>query len=711
MKKQYSLYIAIAFVFFSQLAFSQAKSYLIMDDIAIFYPNDFNGDAHLPSFALKSEPVKTGDIPADWKTKVHFYSNGKFSNAIIEIDESTDIYGTGEVTGPLRRNGLTRVLYNHDNARYNRNQSDLKLYQSHPWVMGVRKDGTAFGVLADNTWRQEISIGKNITFQAESAPFRVIIIEKQNPKEVIKALAQLTGTIEFPPLWSLGFQQCSWSYYPDSRVREIADTFRIKQIPCDVIWMDIHYMDAYKVFTFSPERFPNPKQTNKYLHDKGFKSVWMIDPGVKKEEGYFVYDSGTKKDVWVKTADNKDFVGRVWPGDCVFPDYTQEKVRNWWAGLYKDFMATGIDGVWNDMNEPSVFRTENYTMPDDNIHLGDDKIKKDVHLRYHNVYGMLMAKASKQGIMKANPDKRPFVLTRANFLGGQRYAATWTGDNASTWEHLKLSIPMSITLGLSGQPFNGPDIGGFALNATPELYGHWVGLGTFYPFSRAHSAINTNNHEPWSFGKEIENVARKAIERRYRLMPYLYTQFYYAATTGIPVMQPVYFADHKDRNLRKEQEAFLFGNDLLIVPKWAENPALPKGKWPTISILPEGTENDKYLPEVKIRPGAIVPMSKVIQNTTEYSLETLDLYICLDANGKAEGQLYHDAEDGYGYKKGEYALLTIEAEKQGDKVVVKVSDKEGKYKINNISTNVYLYTGEKVITGKGKLNETFSINY
>lgn len=705
MKQIFSFCIFICLYFLPQITSGQTKSFIIMDDIAIFYPKDFNANDHLPSFALINEPVKSGDLPNNWKTKVHFSSDDKYSSAIIEIDETTSVYGTGEVTGPLMRNGTTRILYNVDNFTYKKNNG-LRLYQSHPWVLCVRNDGTAFGILADNTWRQEISIGNKITFQAESTPFRVIVIEKENPKAVLKALAELTGKIEFPPLWSLGFQQCRWSYYPDSRVREIADTLRLKKIPCDVIWMDIHYMEKYKVFTFSPKHFPNPKATNQYLHNKGFKSVWMIDPGVKKEEGYFVYDSGTEKDLWVKTSNNKNFVGKVWPGDCVFPDFTQEKTVNWWKAFYKDYMAMGIDGVWNDMNEPAVLKSETMTMPDDNIHLGNDTLKKDIHLRYHNVYGMMMVKASKEGIMEANPDKRPFILTRSNFLGGQRYAATWTGDNESTWEHLKMSIPMSINLGLSGQPFNGPDIGGFAGNATPELYGHWIALSTFYPFSRAHSVQGSKAHEPWSFGKEIEDVARQAIERRYRLMPYLYTQFYNAATTGIPIMQPAYFADYKDKKLRSEEQAFLFGDDLYVIPKWAENPALPKGNWTSISILDEGNENNAYLPEVKMRPGAIVPLSKVIQNTTEYSLETLDLYICLDSEGNAEGKLYHDAGDGYGYKNGEYALLTIKAEKQGDEVLVKVADKTGNYKVDNKSTTVYLYVDGKVIKGTGTLDNT-----
>ncbi len=704
MKRNYSLLIILICMVYTPLLMNgqtSKRSALIGDGIAIFYPEHFNPKAHLPSFALVKEPNEKGALPDSWKTHVQFDTAFGKRIAYIDIDDKTDLYGTGEVTGPLVRNGTTRKLWNTDNVVYYHRDNGLRLYQSHPWVLGVREDGSSFGILADNSWKQQISMGDEIMFSSVAPPFRVIVIEKETPQEVMQALAGLTGNMPIPPLWSLGYQQCRWSYYPASRVKEIADTFRIKNIPCDVIWVDIHYMDQYKVFTFSPERFPNPKETNKYLHNKGFKGVWMIDPGVKKEKGYFVYDSGEQNNIWVQNNNEEPYVGNVWPGQCVFPDFTQTKAQSWWASLYKDFMAQGIDGVWNDMNEPSVFDGPGGTMPKNNVHLGNDTIPKDIHLRYHNVYGMLMVKASRQGIKKANPDKRPFLLTRSNFLGGHRYAATWTGDNAATWDHLKLSVPMSLNLGLSGQPFSGPDIGGFGGNATPELFGHWIALGAFYPFSRAHTMKGSKNQEPWSFGKDIEEVSRIAMQRRYRLLPYLYTLFYESSVNGMPVMQPAFFADIQNKNLRREDEAFLLGKDLYVIPKWAEEPRIPDGNWRTISLVGEDSKNDPYQPDIKLREGAILPLGNIIQNTTEYSLDTLTLFISLDEKGRAVGTLYHDAGDGYAFQKGEYSLATFKAKQKGDKVVVEKVEDKGDISLTPQVIKVSLIQDDQIITGEG----------
>lgn len=673
--------------------FSQERAALIQNDIAVFYPADFDSIRQLPSFALEYEPEEQGALPSSWSTRVQFEEAFGKSIAYVEIADGTDLYGTGEVTGELRRNGSSIELWNSDNYTYTRHFG-RRLYQSHPWVLGVRKDGSAFGVLADNTWRQELSLTTDIMFISEGGPFRVFIIEGSSPQDVMKKLSGLIGTIPLPPLWSLGYHQCRYSYYPDTRVREIADTFREKRIPCDVIWMDIHYMDEYKVFTFSPERFPDPSSTNAYLHDKNFKSIWMIDPGVGVEPGYQVYDTGTEQDVWVKTAEGDNFVGQVWPGDCVFPDFTQTSTAEWWGDLYKDFMATGIDGVWNDMNEPAVFNGPGFTMPLDNVHRGSTILPEDVHLRYHNVYGLLMVKASRDGILKYEPKKRPFVLTRANFIGGQRYAATWTGDNLATWDHLKMSIPMSLNLGLSGQPFNGPDIGGFSRDATPDLFGHWISIGAFYPFSRAHTSSSTSDQEPWSFGPEIEGVARKALERRYRLLPYIYTLFYKSSQDGSPIMQPVFFADPADPELRKEDEAFLLGPDLLVIPKWAHRTKLPGGNWRSLTLEGDINGEDEYQADLKIRPGAIIPGGSLIQNTEEYSLDTLSLYISLDDKGLARGQLYHDAGDGYAYENGAYALMSFEAKKRGKQSIVLSHSTAGDLPLKPVLLNVTLVSDE-----------------
>jgi len=668
----------LGFILLASAGYAQKRAALINDQVAVFYPADFKAKENLPSFALVEEPAETGMLPDSWKVKVKFSESFGKSMAYIETEAQTDLYGTGESTGSLLKNGSTRILWNTDNPGYQRDHNH-RLYQTQPWVLGVRPDGTAFGVLADNTWKQEISLGKGILFSSEGPAFRVFVIEGKTPQEVVQTLANLTGKMKLPPLWSLGYQQCRWSYYPDTRVKEIADTFRIKQIPCDVIWMDIHYMDDYRIFTFSPKRFPNPGETNDYLHQKGFKSVWMIDPGVKKETGYSVYDSGTEKDVWVKNAEGQNYVGKVWPGDCVFPDFTMERTQEWWSSLYRDYMANGVDGVWNDMNEPSVFDGPDWTMPVDNIHRGGEEHSDDVHLRYHNVYGMMMVNATREGILKANPDKRPFVLTRSNYIGGQRYAATWTGDNTACWDHLRMSVPISLNLGLSGQPFNGSDIGGFNGNATPELFGQWIATGAFYPFSRAHTTEDSKNQEPWAFGKEIEDVARTALQRRYCLLPFLYTLFHEASVDGMPVMRPVFFADLHDLDLRQEQQAFLLGSELLVVPKWADQPNLPGGIWRTIDLVGENSKKSKYQPDLKQRGGSIIPVGKVIQSTTEYCTDSLTLLVCLDKEMKAEGTLYSDAGDGFEYKNGQYAVDFFSAQKTGgNKVRVICSRKEGK---------------------------------
>jgi alpha-glucosidase len=674
----------------------------------VFYPPGLDKNHTLPSMALLKKAEEIICKPPSEAIAPYFYTDGPNNCAFMEIEEGTSLYGTGEVAGPLLRNGRIITLWNTGNLGYKKD-GGRRLYQSHPWVLAVRSDGSAFGVIADTTWRLKIDLRDGIRFISDGPAFPIFVIQGNSPQEIMNGLAELTGTIPMPPIWALGFHQCRWSYYPDSRVREIADEFRKRKIPCDAIWLDIDYMDGYRVFTFSPEYFPNPKATNKYLHDRGFKSVWMIDPGVKAEKGYAIYDSGSKNGVWVKSANGRVFKGMVWPGTCVFPDFTRPETREWWAGLYKDFMAQGIDGVWNDMNEPDVFDGPDQSMPLDNIHRGGGGLPRGSHAQYHNVYGMLMARASREGIMKACADKRPFLLTRSNFLGGHRYAAAWTGDNEASWKHLRMSIPMSLNLSLSGQPFNGADIGGFFGEMNPELFAHWIAVGSFYPFARAHTYLGAKNKEPWAFDKKVEAVSRIALERRYRLLPYIYTLFREAALNGMPVMRPIFFADPKDTDLRSEEEAFLLGGDLLVFPKWAKHPKLPKGIWRSISLVGEDSANDKYQPNLLMRGGSIVPLGRIIQNTTEKSLNPLTLLVCLDELGKARGVLYEDAGDGYGYQHGKYLLTTYSAEKQGNKVTVKIAAEEGNMKRPHRAANIEIVTGRRVVRANGAETDCITV--
>lgn len=670
------------------------RSVMVGNGIAKFIPKGYDAKK-VPSLAISKEPEEQGKLQKDWRLIPEFSSTDGKANALLRVPKGTSLYGGGEVTGSLLRNGKTIKLWNTDSGAYGVDNG-TRLYQSHPWIMGVREDGTAFGILFDTTWKATLSCTDDkIELRSEGLPFRVFIIDRESPQAVVRGLAELTGTMPMIPKWALGYHQCRFSYQPDSRVIEVADTFRYKRIPCDAIWMDIDYMDGFRIFTFNPEKFPNPKAVNRDLHLRGFHSTWMIDPGAKVDPDYFVYKSGTENDVWVKTAKGENFHGDAWPGAAAFPDFTYPKAQKWWAGLYKDFLAQGVDGVWNDVNEPQINDTPNKTMPEDNIHRGGGDLPQGTHLQYHNVYGMLMVRSSREGMLSARPDKRPFILTRSNFLGGQRYAATWTGDNGSTWEHMKLSIPMSLTLGLSGQPISGADIGGFLFNANGDLFGNWIGFGAFYPFSRGHACAGTNNKEPWAFGPEVEKASRIAIERRYILLPYFYTLMHEAATDGMPIMRPAFFADPKDLSLRAEEQYFLVGDNLMVVPAFVEKANYPKGIWRELSLV-DGDKTDKYQANLKIRGGAIIPTGKVIQNTTEESLDPLTLIVCLDENGKAHGELYWDTGDGWDFQKKQYCMQKYVAEKQGNSVVVKIAGQDGLMSLK--SGNMAIV---KVITDNG----------
>jgi alpha-glucosidase len=669
----------------------------IGDGMVAFLPHPLQD--YPASLALLRPPVSLGPMPAQWSVRPSFSNSNGHTVVTVDVPAGTDLYGTGEVTGPLRRNGQCVELWNTDNPGYERAEG-RRLYQSHPWVLGVRKDGSAFGVLFDSTWRATLCTDKQIVFDSQGPAMPVIVIDRPTPQGVLEGLATLTGTMPLPPRWALGYQQSRWSYTPDTRVLEIADEFRRLKIPADAIWMDIDYMAGFRVFTFDPASFPDPKKLNDGLHARGFHSVWMIDPGVKVDPAYAVYASGTAQRVWLQDAQGNDYHGTVWPGLVSFPDFTRPETRAWWSALYKDFIAKGVDGVWNDMNEPSVFNVTSFTAPEDAHHRGGGDLAPGPHLEYHNVYGMLMVRATREGIQAARPDRRPFVLTRANFIGGQRYAATWTGDNVSDWKYLKWSIPMSINLGLSGQPFSGPDIGGFGGNASGELWANWIAVGAFYPFSRGHAIKGSNDKEPWAFGPSVENTARVAIERRYRLLPYLYTLFRESSLDGLPVMRPAFFADPKDLRLRAEENAFLLGGDLLVVPRWSGDAALPKGVWRDISLV-DGDNADPLQAHLKLRGGAIIPLGRVVQNTGENSLDPLTLLVSLDAKGEARGDLYEDAGDGYGYQYGEYRLTRYRAKRHGGQVKIDMEKVEGELPAPRREIKVQIVTDHGVVAGEG----------
>lgn len=654
---------------------------LVGDGIARFLPpaSQRGGQAVPPSLAVIATPRVLGPMPAGFRPSPTFARESGRWLARVRVDPGTSLYGTGEVCGRLRRDGAKTVCWNTDSFEYD--DSNESLYQSHPWVLAVRADGTSFGVLADTTFRCAIDLEGAITFAAEGLPFAVWVIERDDPAQVVAALADLTGRPPLPPRWALGFHQSRWSYEPASRVLRLADEFRARRIPCDAIWLDIDFMDGFRCFTFDREKFPDPARLNADLHARGFKSVWMIDCGIKVDPAYHVYTSGRDGGHFVRDAAGGEYHGTVWPGPCAFPDFTRSATRRWWADLFADFLATGIDGIWNDMNEPAVFDNDAKQVPEDLRHDADaDLGGPDLHARYHNVYGMLMARATREGIERARPHRRPFVLTRANFIGGHRYAATWTGDNQATWEHLAWSIPMTLNLGLSGQPFAGPDIGGFSGSADETLFRRWFAVGTLLPFARVHSIKDSPDREPWAMGEAVERTCRHALERRSRLLPYLYTLFHEACRSGVPVARPLFFADPRDPALRDADDAFLLGRDLMVRARTkplgpCESP-MPRGTWRRFE--PVGSDGnwlefdlDPELPEVFIRGGAILPLGPVMQHADEKPIDPLTLLVCPDGEGRATGTLYEDAGDGHDHLQGLFRLTTWRAHAEPGRILVR----------------------------------------
>jgi len=681
---------------------SNGSSFAMRDNTVRFYPEKFEearaNEILSDSIVFENKVEHTGPKLSNFNVTPNFVEYNARQIVYIEVDMGTHFYGGGEVSSGLCLNNASFITWNLD-SHYGK--SSVNLYQSHPYVMAVRPDGTAFGVIANTTLPLKFSMTDTnlrienwgrfdkthhwheISTELECHPYSITIFEAKSPSHLVRKLADLTGKMPLPPKWSIGYHQCRWSYYPDTEALRIAKTFREKKIPCDVIWFDIHYMDNYKIFTFDNKTFPNPKTLNDKLHQLGYHTVWMIDPGIKQEEGYFVHDECIAKNLAIlKSIDSTEPVlGNVWPGDCVFPDFTLDETDQWWRSLYKEYMAHGIDGVWNDMNEPAVIGSLNKTLDLNAYHRG---MGGGDHTRFHNIYGVLMVKSSREGILASNPDKRPFVLSRSSFLGGHRYAATWTGDNASDWEHLKLSISMVINLGLSGQPFSGPDIGGFFDDADANLFGRWIGFGSLLPFSRGHTHHNAKPHEPWSFGEDTEHISRVSLNRRYRLLPYIYTQFYKASTKGNPIVRPTFFMDPTNQALRNEDDSFLLGRNLLVLVNTSPegemhiNPAIRDN--PYWNDLDLGDKQEHHLPHLKIRVGSIIPTQDLQQYSSQIAPEEIQFhfYICLDKNGFAKGKLYDDEGNGFGYQKEEYCMLTITAQESNNEVKVSISS-SGKY--------------------------------
>jgi len=623
----------------------------------------------------------------------HWEENYEYGGNTVKLSKITQsgesFYGMGDKAMHSNLKGKRVENWVTDQFAFAKEQDPL--YKAIPFYVGLNK-GKAYGIYFDNSFRTGFDFSqerRNITsFWADGGEMNYYFIFGPDMSKVVSSYSSLTGTPELPPMWALGFHQSKWSYYPESNVKDITGEFRRLQIPCDAIYLDIDYMDGFRCFTWDKEHFPDPKRMISELEEDGFKTVVMIDPGIKVDRDYWIYNEALENDYFCKRGDGPLMHGKVWPGECNFPDFTNPAVREWWAELYKEFMSElGVHAVWNDMNEPAVMEVPTKTAPLDTRHDYDGH--PCTHRKAHNVYGMQMVRATYEGVKKYVYPKRPFVITRAAFAGTQRYSSTWTGDNVATWEHLWIANVQVQRMCLSGYSFVGSDIGGFAEQPDGELFARWIQLGIFHPFCRVHSSGDHGDQEPWSFGTEITDIVRKFVNLRYQLLPYLYTMFYKYTKENIPMIQSLVFFDQEDNQTHFRTDEFIFGEKILVCPIQEPNAQgrrmyIPRGDWYDFwtNEHVEGGKEKWVAAEIDMIPifvkaGSIIPKYPIQQYVGEKKIEELVLEVYY-VEGTEASEVYEDADNGYDYKKGRYSLSNYKLTGKDNSLTIQLF-KDGTY--------------------------------
>ena len=682
-------------------------------------------DLQLTVRDLNGEIVQQDALP------VRFDGDSFRISKTMPLDEH--YFGLGDKTGPLDRRDEAFSNWNTDAYRFQ--ESTDPIYKSIPFFITYRA-GLASGILLDNTWRTNFDFGKQFpgvySFGAVDGPLDYYVIYGPSAKQVVKTYAWLTGTAPLPALWTLGFQQSRYTYVPQSRVIEVANRLRADHIPADAIYLDIGFQEKNRPFTVDRSLFPNFAGMLAELKANHFHVVAITDLHIAKlpDHHYFPYDSGMAGDHFVKNPDGSVYTGVVWPGPSVFPDFARQQTRAWWGTLYQPLVKDGVAGFWNDMNEPSVFDSPTKTIPLDVVHCIDEpgfSKREATHAEIHDVYGMENSRATYEGLKTLDPGVRPFVLTRATYAGGQRYAATWTGDNSSSWNHLRMTTPMLENLGLSGFAFAGADVGGFAGTPPTDLLTKWLEIGAFQPIDRDHTELGTGDQEPWVGGPEQEAIRRRFIEARYRLMPYLYTLAEEASRTGLPMVRPLFleFPDAApdkhpiDIDISAAGE-FLLGRDLLIAaPAFpgeldryqVEFPSedwynywtgekVPQPAKTGAHTGPTETAANQVRLKTTIQPaldtlpvfargGSILPIAPLVESTGETPQGQLTLRVYVGE--ECGGTLYQDDGQTYSYQQGQFLRMKFDCQVAADGFHLRISPHEGSYSAWWKSLRVEIY--------------------
>lgn len=635
------------------------------------------------------------------------------------IGAGASYYGLGDkaVTPDLR--GRKCIIWGTDTYAFPYGAEPL--YKNIPFYIETAGD-ICIGVFINNTYKLEYDFGftkrSELAIHAAGGPVDIYFIRGENPIDIIARYTLLTGPASLPPLWALGYHQSKWSYAPESELKEVAVELRRQNIPCDCLYLDIDYMDGYRVFTWDPEAFPHPAHLINGLRELGYKTIAILDPGIKIDKKYAIYKEGVKNQLFLKAADGKDATGPVWPGYCHFPDFTDQKVRDWWAGHVEELMKTGLAGLWNDMNEPALFNRDDMIQTQRTL---DDDVKMSFEGRGgyfsegHNIYGMLMSEATMAGIARAG-DKRPFVLTRSTYAGGQKFAAVWTGDNVASWEHLRIANYQCQNLSVSGFSFAGSDVGGFVGNPDGALFCRWLQLALFHPFFRTHSSKDFDAQEPWSFGEEWTDTARRIIEWRYRLLGYIYTVFQQYCESGVPMLKPLCLEHWPDHRFKRHFDQFYLGRSLLVVP------VMEPGQSGVDVFLPEGHyydletqmhyEGGRYhfvqsgidSPPALMKGGHVIPVWPVMQYCGERSLDEIELWCGWSDGQNIESSMYLDDLEGFAYRDDNY-LKVYFIYSANDSSVELYINKQGNY-VAGIKKYTFRFSGipheiRSVTTGDG----------
>lgn len=635
---------------------------------------------------------------------------GMFIAASKKLGFDEHFYGLGEKAARLDKRRGFFTNWNSDTPGYTEGKDPI--YQTVPFYIGLNR-GKAYGIFFDNSYRSYFDFGRSSQqrawFGAEGGEMNYYFFNGPGIKKILARYADLTGHMPLPPLWALGNQQSRWSYYPDTMVEEVVREYRQRDLPLDVVHLDIDYMQGYRVFTFDRNRFPSPKSLADKLAAQGVRLITIVDPGVKyqpaaanaavvksetpelqpQDQRYYVFAEGQEKNYFQHRANGDLFTPNVWPGKSVFVDFTMPDARRWWGDLHRAYLDNGIAGIWNDMNEPSDFIDQTGKNQIDVVSY--DNGERSTHAKNRNVFALLMARATYEGLERLRPNLRPYVITRAAYAGIQRYSTMWTGDTNSTWEALALNIPMFTSLGLSGEPFVGSDVGGFIGRGNGELLTRSYQVSFLAPFCRNHKVIDGYDQEPWRFGKYYEDIIRKYLKLRYRMLPFLYTVLEESHRNGVPLFRPLLLNYQDDPNTYDLDDEFMVGDDLLVAPVLKPNLTerlvyLPKGDWYdywTKKKYSGGTmiKVDAPLETVPmfVRAGAIIPFGPEVQYVGQKPSEPLTFEIYPDAQGSATSTYYEDDGQSPAYKSGAYARMALKVERAGTGYVVTSDATTGTY--------------------------------